>query len=361
MSYPQRETVVLENNRLRLTLLPGGGHIAAVTLKSNGVNALWDPPWETIDPSRYDPSKHAEYGPRPEARLLSGIAGHNLCFDFSGPPSGEEAEAGLGVHGEAGVVDWQVSASEGELLARAELPVAGISFERRLRLAADSHVVVIRETAENLSAADRAVGWTEHCTIGPPFLEKGKTEFHVPATSSKVFESPFAPGHERLRPGAEFHWPMAPTSAGGFSDLRVMPDDEVSGAYTAHLLDPALEHAFFSAFNPDLKTAFGYVWKRSDFPWLGIWEENCYRAHPPWRGRTLTRGMEFGVSPFPESRRAMIERGSMFGEKGYRWIPARAKATVEYRLFIVETERAPETLQWEAGAITSEGLFTLAL
>ena len=30
--------------------------------------------------------------------------------------------------------------------------------------------------------------------------------------------------------------------------------------------------------------------------------------HVPWNGQTLTCGMEFGVSPFPESRREMIER-----------------------------------------------------
>ena len=59
--------------------------------------------------------------------------------------------------------------------------------------------------------------------------------------------------------------------------------------------------------------AFGYVWKRADFPWTGIWEENHSRRNPPWNGKTLTRGMEFGVSPMPESRREMIDRRSLFG------------------------------------------------
>ena len=46
---------------------------------------------------------------------------------------------------------------------------------------------------------------------------------------------------------------------------------------------------------------------------MGIWEENHSRAAPPWNSETLTRGMEFGVSPFPESRRKMIDRGRLFG------------------------------------------------
>ncbi|HPT29131.1 MAG TPA: hypothetical protein PLZ95_22120, partial [Bryobacteraceae bacterium] len=45
---------------------------------------------------------------------------------------------------------------------------------------------------------------------------------------------------------------------------------------------------------------------------------------------SITRGMEFGASPFPESRRAMIERGPTFQAPGYRWIPARTAVTAEY-------------------------------
>ena len=44
---------------------------------------------------------------------------------------------------------------------------------------------------------------------------------------------------------------------------------------------------------------------------MGIWEENRSRLQPPWNGRTITRGMEFGVSPMPETRRAMIERARL--------------------------------------------------
>ena len=44
-------------------------------------------------------------------------------------------------------------------------------------------------------------------------------------------------------------------------------------------MDPGKEDAFFVAYTPDFKLAFGYVWKRSDFPWMGIWEENRSRSH----------------------------------------------------------------------------------
>ena len=84
--------------------------------------------------------------------------------------------------------------------------------------------------------------------------------------------------------------------------------------------DPQRDHAYFVAFSPQFRLAFGYIWKRADFPWLGIWEENCSRQASPWDGKTVTRGMEFGVSPFPETRREMVDRNRLLDAPAYKWI-----------------------------------------
>ena len=47
-----------------------------------------------------------DMGLHAEAVLVSGIAGHNLCLDYFGGPSKEEAEQGLPIHGEAGISLW---------------------------------------------------------------------------------------------------------------------------------------------------------------------------------------------------------------------------------------------------------------
>jgi hypothetical protein len=52
--------------------------------------------------------------------------------------------------------------------------------------------------------------------------------------------------------------------------------------------------------------------------------------------------MEFGASPFPESRKAMIERRELFGVPGYRWLPAKAKITVQYSAFARQADSIPE-------------------
>jgi hypothetical protein len=343
--FRKRRAVTIENDELRLTALVEGGHIAEVFDKRSGVNPLWTPPWPSIEPSAFGQTKHPEYGTEIDAKLLAGIMGHNLCLDIFGGPTVEEAAAGLTPHGEASVAHYDVDiAAPGQTMTmRAELPLAQIVVERQLEL--HGRNVRIRETITNLAGVDRPIGWTQHVTLGPPFLEKGVTRFEANATKSKTFETAFGAA-DYLRAGVEFNWPQAPRMPAGTWDLRCLGEIPSSSAYTAHLMDGRTKHAFFVAFSPMQQLAFGYVWRRDDFPWMGIWEENHSRSSAPWNGRTLARGMEFGVSPFPESRRAMVDRGTLFGVPTYRWLPARGRLDVEYWVIVSSAERVPEALEW---------------
>jgi hypothetical protein len=245
------------------------------------------------------------------------------------------------VHGEGAIARYTIHEAKGDLTQRARLPIAQIEFERRLELR--GRALRIRETVESLAAYDRPIGWTQHVTLGPPFLENGVTQFRASATRSKVFEGKFG-DHDYLCAGAEFDWPCGPRVDGGTEDMRVFNAAPVSSGFTTHLMDPARD-AFFAAWSPASQLAIGYVWKQADFPWLGIWEENHSRRHAPWNGKSLTRGMEFGVSPMPESRRAMIERGKLFGAPTYRWLPAKGRLEVEYWAMTMRADAVPEILE----------------
>ena len=353
VKYRGRRASSIENNSLRVTVLHEGGHIAEIVDKASGVNPLWTPPWPSIEPSTYDLAKHPEYGHDSESKLLAGIMGHNLCLDFFGGPSDEEAAAGLTVHGEASVAQYDVATSSNGLTQRADLPVAQLRLQREIRFAGEREIE-IRETVENLSASDRPIGWTEHVTLGPPFLERGRTEFRASATKSKVSEGQMSDAGGYQKSGAEFDWPNVPRIGGGSSDLRVYNSAPVSAGFTTHMMDPHREHAYFVAFSPASKLALGYVWRRTDFPWLGIWEENYSRSIPPWNKRTLTRGMEFSASPMPESRRKMIDRGTLFGMPGFRWIPAKSTVRVVYRARLAPAASVPEALTWSGDSTKFE-------
>ena len=339
--FRNRRSTSLENDAVRVTVLHEGGHIAEILDKRTGINPLWIPPWPSIEPSVYDATRHPEYGGGADASLLAGIMGHNLCLDIFGGPSPDEAAAGLPVHGEVSTARFAVDADAHQIALNVLLPAAQLRVERRIILS--DRAVHVHESVENLSAADRPIGWTQHVTLGPPFLEKGVTQFRASATRSRVFEGTFGPD-DTLVAGADFDWPLAPRLLGGSEDLRTYTTAPRSCAYTAHLMDPARGEAFFVAFSRSAALAFGYAWRRADFPWMGIWEENYSRTAPPWNGLTLTRGLEFGVSPMPATRRQMIERGLLFDTPTFRWIPGRRRIDVDYRAVLQRAERIPESL-----------------
>jgi len=342
-TFRNRRARSIENSDLRVTVLEGGGHIAEVLDRKSGVNPLWIPPWPSLEPADYDAAADSTYGGSVESQLLAGIMGLNLCLDIFGGPSTQEAAAGLQPHGEASVARYELSGTGTAMRAVTVLNESRLRVERHIELGGRD--VRVHESVENLSATDRPVGWTQHVTLGPPFLEHGVTEFRASATRSKVLESVFGSA-DYLAPAAEFTWPDAPGADGHPVDLRVYTSRARSSAFTTHLMDPAGATAFFAAFSPRLRLAFGYVWQQADFPWMGIWEENRSRTHLPWNAETVTRGMEFGVSPFPESRRQMIDRGSLFNVPTYRWIPAKTRVAVEYWIVTREADAVPDVLEF---------------
>lgn len=334
----------IENGDLRVTALVEGGHVAEVYDKPTGMNPLWTPVWDSIEPSAFTTAEHGRtFGTGADAKLLAGIMGHNLCLDIFGGPSDAEAKSGMTAHGDAAVEEYEIAECGEAAVLRAWLPRAQIHFERHIALR--GRAVRIRERIESTTAFDRPIGWTQHVTLGPPFLEKGRTQFRASATRSRVFEPAFGVA-DYLEAGASFDWPTAPRVGGGTADLRLLTNESTSSAYTAHLMDTTRRDAFFIAFSPAAHLAFGYVWRRDDFPWMGIWEENFSRRPSPWNGRSLTRGMEFGVSPYPETRRAMVDRGRLFDTPTFRWLPAEGTLEATYWIVLQSADAIPDVLEW---------------
>src|SRR6266571_62207 len=137
VTFHGRKAWKLENDKLRVTVLQGGGHVAQLTLKGGReVNPLWIPPWPSIEPSTYDKQMHGPiYGTDSEAATLSGIMGHNVCFDYWGATYATEFQAGLSYHGEVSILEWKkVRSGANEFTYRADLPESRTSLTRTLRL-----------------------------------------------------------------------------------------------------------------------------------------------------------------------------------------------------------------------------------
>jgi hypothetical protein len=319
-------------------ILEGGGHICELNLNvCDGVNPLWRPPWKTIDPYKYNAKKHSRaYGPLPDGRLLAGIAGHNLSFDYFGPPSIEEIAAGHSTHGEAPSVKWRFKSvrrgSSTTLHSSTLLPQAQIKFAREVSLDEQHPVIYCEETARNLSTFDRPISWNEHVTFGPPFVETEVTLFDMSATRAKTCPASYS-ARPLVKTSAEFTWPNAPGVRGGRLNLRTVPKIKFEH-YTAQLMDPKLKLAFVAACNPRVGLLVIYLFCRADFPWAGSWIERFHQSHAPWNGKAFCRGLEFSTTPFAIPRRETVEQNRMFGESVYRWLPAMSEANVRYMILL---------------------------
>jgi len=332
MMFHNREAWQIENRGLRVTVLRGGGHIAEVLDKRTGISPLWVPPWPSIDPAEYNPDRDSCYGQNDESRLLSGIMGHNLCLDTFGPPSKEQLRAGISVHGEASVARYEGDVYEEGLHLHSMLKFSQLRVTRSIRLDANSPRVHIRESVENFAPIPRYIAWTQHVSLGPPFLVPGETQLLIHALRSRVYEADGFDAGELMR-GADFNWPKAPTILQGTSDLSTFACGGRSASFTTHVLDRSVDAIFFTVFSPQYQLAFGYEWNPKDFPWIGIWEENKSRTAAPWCGKTVACGMEFGVSPFPEANAQMIQRGQLFNVPTFRMLKAREQVSVQYSAF----------------------------
>ena len=127
----------------------------------------------------------------------------------------------------------------------------------------------------------------------------------------------------------------APAKDGSMRDLRTTPE-EVCAQYTAQLLNPRVEFGYVAASNPRLQLLVLYLFRRSDFPWVGNWEERFARSEAPWSERTFCRGMEFSTTPFAIPRRETVSHGALFEEPTYRWLPAKATVSLRYMALLFE-------------------------
>jgi hypothetical protein len=333
-----RESYTISNGLIRLVTLTGGGHIAELRYLGNtDVSPLWIPPWETIEPYAYRKRLHASrYGGMTEGKLLSGLTGHNVCLDFFGSPSAEESANGLSQHGEAPSSRWyaerrSVTQKEASLLLKTLLPVAHLQFERELRVHSSEPILYFRETVENLARADHFFHWTQHVTLGPPFLKSGEVEISLPGSKAMSFPHGYDEGKALLASKKTFDWPNAPRKDRGTTDLSKPLSREGSGYVAGVLLEPKRDWGFIAAVNSRLRLLIAYCFRRADFPWVTLWEENQAIEAVPWCKKTVALGLEFGTTPLPVPRREnFLSGGSLFGTPTVTFVPAHATRTVEY-------------------------------
>lgn len=302
-----RPALTLEGASARMTADLAGGSIGEFRLKDSTLNPL---NWAA--PSGSDP------GPR-------GF-GHFLCLDRWGPPSEAEGARGMPYHGEAAHVVWkgeQEPRTAGgviEAVMTAQLPLAGLSVRRHLRLSATQSVGLVREEITNDRPLGRIFNIVQHPTIAPPFLDATTL---VDCNGRKGF----AQGNPMPHPAEpSFHWPMALNREGESVNLRRLlhdPDPDV----VTYAIDE--RHGWITAANPTQGLLLGYLWKTADYPWVSLWR-NVQEGQP------AARGLEFGSTGLHQPFPVLVQVGRLWDRPVFEHLDAGETRTKSYLLFLLK-------------------------
>ena len=362
-----RPAIRLSNGVIELTALNGGGHIAELRFARDAArpkaNVLWESPWEGAAPGTLQARRLAgNYGPKGVGDFLVGYTGHALCLDYFGMPSADEVRQGLPLHGEAASRNWRVTHDRARSAAthaawRVELPSTGLAFERGIELHKGESVAVFHEHVTNQRDSDHYFHWVQHVTLGAPLLDPGCSRVFLSGSRAKTWPLGYE-GKSLVSLDREFCWPDAPREKGGTTDLSIPFGERGTGFVASVLLDVDRAIQFVAALNWRLGLVSGYLFRREDFPWIAVWEENCAREYEPWKGTTQARGMEFGTTPMPIGKEATFLAGKLFYTLGWKRIPSRATQKVVYAAFLAEVPkcwRGVHNIQVEKNALVITG------
>jgi Domain of unknown function (DUF4432) len=329
----------LSNANVELTALVGGGHIADFRLRGSPINVLWESPWPTIEPQTFFPREHAAlYGDGPVGRFLCGYTGHALALGYFGMPSSEEAERGMGLHGEAANSEWRVVTAVAEddsatLVMEVTLSVYHLHFRREISLSRDAFSASITETVTNLRGAAVEFQWVQHAAFGEPFFTKGEATLFASGSHGVTWPGGYE-GHELLAADVEFQWPYAKSIAGEPANLSQPFAHEGTGFVAGMVAGWNRDSAFAVVHNRRHQLVAGYSFDPKRFPWIVLWEENRARDYAPWNKRTRARGVEFGSSPLPLGLAQAREMRRLFDTPVLCSIPADASLHAKYDLFV---------------------------
>jgi galactose mutarotase-like enzyme len=303
-TYRGIDTVFLENERLRVMVLPGkGGDILEFRDKASDVDVLWhadhnwQPPGDRVVPSLDATTWHDHYPGGWQVNLP--VAGYTEGF----------GDAPYGLHGESALLPFEYTCTETDDEVRLSLSTTLVrypfSIERSLTLPADEPRLRVDETVTNTGGRAVPYIWQHHLALGRPLIGPDAT-LSIPAATGVVEE--YGPDHEnaRLASGETFDWPTAPAADGGTVDMRRFPPEDATihdVVYATELTDGRYEVT-----NPTVDVTFGITFPTDPFECVWYWQPFNGYAESPYYNRNYTVGLEpttaYPSADIPEAQEA---------------------------------------------------------
>lgn len=259
-------------------------------------------------------------------RKGASFKGHFLCAGRWGSPSDAELKLGLPYHGEASNNIWQLDVkTDRSLVMFTEGKKEHLNIKRTIKLHPHQPVWYCSESITNGAFSGRLFNIVQHPTIAAPFLDDD-TKIFCNADQGFHFEQYEKPEIFRSQ------WPL------GLNAMqKVIQLDESNtgdtGVYSFVIRkdDPL---GWIAAYSPVYNILFGYLWKRSNYPWINVWQH--------YDGKKIKyRGLEFGTTGVHQPYNKIISNGKLriFDEPVVEYLDAGETVRKDYLSFLVKPER----------------------
>lgn len=293
-TYLGYAALALENEMLRITLLPGkGSDVIQFLHKPLDIDFMWA----------------SRPGLQPAGAVKAPAQGNAFLDFYPGgwqeilPNFGDPCEykkVALGLHDEVSLVPWKYTIVEDEpQCVSVVLEVRCVRTPFRLRKTLTlrpGRVLEIEEQVENESAETMDCTWGHHPAFGAPFLDE-TCHIVVPPCRVKTQEEYVSP-NSRLEKAQDCEWPIVRGRKGEKIDLSRVP------ARVTHSHDMAYLHGFhegwYLLFHEGRKLGFGMNWDSQIFKYLWFWQVYGGWAGYPWYGTSYNIGLE-PCSSYPQS------------------------------------------------------------
>ncbi|MDZ7402138.1 MAG: hypothetical protein ONB37_18425 [candidate division KSB1 bacterium] len=249
--------------------------------------------------------------------------GHFICLGRWGSPSLGEIRCGIPHNGEPANRWWKLTNRHGqhEVHLSVEAPLEQFILQRSIRLSPDQSWFGVTEKLINQQNSGRLIVLMQHATFGAPFLSESVV---IDCNATHGFNQSLI----LIDPdNYHYRWPMGlADTLGTPMDLR--RSDGQIGYVSTHIIEE--DYGWATAANPKMNLLVGYVWKRSDYPWLHIW-------HGLKDGRLWAKGIEFGTTGLgdtfsPEDRL----RHQFHGVTHFEFLDAQAAVEKKYLCFLLK-------------------------
>ena len=302
--------VQLENDSASLTIDSFGGAITAFRLKENEINPL----------------SFAFAKEQMPANNTAGAnyQGHFGCIGRWGEPSAGEINAGLVNHGEPANIQWTIAErSDAVLNMYVVAAKEGLRVDRIIEMDQHSPVYAVKETITNINSLERMYNIVQHPTLAAPFLDENTL---IDCNALDGFDQ----AHYKNISAHIIEWPNDKDGLNNLIDLR-NPHSSYNAVYS-FIVNPADNYGWITSFSPTHHLLFGYVWKRTDYPWIHLWQHFM-------RDKIQYRGIEFGTAGIHQPFSEILDTATtIFGEKTYAFIDAGETITKNYFSFIQSVE-----------------------